>query len=69
MPSSDLHLRHLRTAYVVGAVALFVVTLIVAAALGHSGWPAVGVGVFLGLFAGGGFGLLVAARLDQPSTR
>jgi hypothetical protein len=56
----------LRTAYAIGAVVMFLLTLVVAALIGHAGWPAVGVGVFLGLFAGGGFGLLVAARLDHP---
>lgn len=66
MTAPNVQVRHLWLAYLIGAVVLFLLTLAVAAALGAAGWAAVGVGVFLGLFAGGGLGLLVAARLDRP---
>jgi len=66
MAASNLQFRHLGLAYLIGAVVLFLLTVAVAAAFGAAGWAAVGVGIFLGLFAGGGLGLLVAARLDRP---
>lgn len=65
--ASSSSFRHFGLAYLLGAVALFLLTIAVAAALGKAGWIAVTVAVFLGLFAGGGLGLLVAARLtDHP---
>jgi hypothetical protein len=66
MSAPDAPLRHYGLAYLIGAIALFLLTFAVAAALGHAGWSAAAFGAFLGLFAGGGLGLLVAARLDHP---
>ncbi|HEY8546863.1 MAG TPA: hypothetical protein VIL36_17505 [Acidimicrobiales bacterium] len=55
----------LRTGYVLGVVAMFLLVLAFEAALGLMGWPAVLVALFVALFAGGGLGVLVAGRLQH----
>jgi hypothetical protein len=49
--------------FVVGVVVLFVFCLVIAAALDVSGWAATAASFFVGLFAGGPLGSMVAFRL------
>jgi hypothetical protein len=51
-----------RQGIAVGALLVFAVVALTAAALGAELWVALLVGAFVGLFVGGGIGLLMAAR-------
>ena len=49
--------------FLVGVVVLFVFCLVIAAALGVSGWGATAASFFVGLFAGGPLGSMIAFRV------
>lgn len=58
-------LGSVRTGFVLGALVLFLFTVIVLRAFGVEGWGVPVAGFFVGLFAGGALGAMVAMRIDQ----
>ena len=64
MSSSVPQPHNLRRGFWLGALVVFVIVAIASLALGADLWIAVVVGFFVGLFVGGGLGLLISARLD-----
>jgi hypothetical protein len=65
MDAAHAHVRYLAVGFLVGAVALFLLTVGVLVAVGVEGWGVTVAGVFVGLFAGGALGALVALRVEQ----
>lgn len=63
VPTPDL--RTLRMGVALGALVAFLVTVAIALAVGASGWPVIAGGVFVGIFVGGGLGLLTASRVGH----
>jgi hypothetical protein len=55
--------RSLRVGFGVGALVVFLLVVVPALLLGADPWYAVGVGLFVGVFVGGGLGILLSGRL------
>jgi hypothetical protein len=64
MSSSAPQSHVLRRGFWLGTLVVFAIVALASLALGADLWIAVLVGFFVGLFVGGGLGLLISARLD-----
>jgi hypothetical protein len=63
--NASLTNRSIGIGFVVGALVVFALGLILAAALGASGWASTAASFFVAIFAGGGLGSMIAARLQH----
>jgi hypothetical protein len=64
MASTEIRAQTLRRGFLVGALFVGVPIFVIALVAGAELWIAAMVGFFLGLFVGGGLGLLVSARIS-----
>ena len=67
MPTNEPRLQTLRRGFLIGAVSVGVVIFVIALVAGAELWIAAMLGFFLGLFVGGGLGLLVSGLISAES--
>ena len=64
MPTTEPRAQTLRRGFLIGALSVGLVIFVIALIAGAELWIAVMLGFFLGLFVGGGLGLLVSGRIS-----
>ena len=64
MPTTDPRVQTLRRGFLIGALSVGVVIFVISLVAGAELWIAAMVGFFLGLFVGGGLGLLVSGLIS-----
>jgi hypothetical protein len=64
MPATEPRAQALRRGFLVGAIPVGVLIFVIALVAGAELWIAAVLGFFLGLFVGGGLGLLVSGRIS-----
>ena len=64
MPTTEPRAQTLLRGFLIGAVSVGVVIFVIALIAGAELWIAAMLGFFLGLFVGGGLGLLVSGRIS-----